>query len=118
MFSFQLQFTKNGRSARQSDTQVVSATPSGLSSPVTTTYQGVLSGGGYTVRVTAVNEHGSSESVVSEEFVVTGECVCVCVCMRACVHACVRACVRAYVRTCVCMYVCMLAFVVAFTFLL
>ena len=73
MFSFQLQFTKDGRSARQSDTQVVSATPSGLSSPVTTTYQGVLSGGSYTVRVTAVNEHGSSESVVSEEFVVTGE---------------------------------------------
>ena len=51
MFSFQLQFTKDGRSARQSDTQVVSATPLGLSSPVTTTYQGVLSGGSYTVVV-------------------------------------------------------------------
>ena len=90
MFSFQLQFTKDGRSARQSDTCVVSATPSGLSTPVTTTYQGVLSGGSYTVRVTAVNEHGSSESVVSEEFVVTGVCVCVCVCV--CVRVCVYVC--------------------------
>ena len=84
MFSFQLQFTKDGCSARQSDTQVVSATPSGLSCPVTTTYQGVLSGGSYTVRVTAVDEHGSSESVVSEEFDVTGVCVCVCVCVFVC----------------------------------
>ena len=91
MFSFQLQFIKDGDSAGQSDTRVVSATPSGLSSPVTITYQGVLSGGSYTVRVSAVNEHGSSESVVSEEFAVTGECVCVCVCV--CVCACVCTCV-------------------------
>ena len=82
MFSFQLQFTKDGRSARQSDTQVVSATPSGLSSPVTTTYQGVLSGGSYTVRVTAVNERGSSASIMSEKFDVTGMCV------RMCVYTC------------------------------
>ena len=95
MFSFQLQLTKDGRSARQSETRMVNATPSGLSSPVTTTYQGDLSGGSYTVRVTAVNEHGSSESVVSEEFVVTGVCVCVCVRarVRAYVCVCVRACV-------------------------
>ena len=92
MFSFQLQFTKDGHSARQSDTRVVSATPSGLYSPVTTTYQGVLSGGSYTVRVTAANEHGSSESVVSEEFDVTGECVCVFVCMCVCVCVCVCVC--------------------------
>ena len=104
MFSFQLQFTKDGRSTRQSDTQVVSATPSGLSSPVTTTYQGVLSGGSYTVRVSAVNEHGSSESVVSEEFVVTGVCVCacVCVCVCVCVCLCVCMCVCAHMYVCVC----------------
>ena len=73
MFSFQLQFTKDGRSARQSDTPVPFSS-SGLNNTVNTTYQGVLSGGSYTVRVTAVNEHGSSESVVSDEFVVTGVC--------------------------------------------
>ena len=98
MFSFQLQFTKDGHSTCQSDTQVVSATPSGLSSPVTTTYQGVLSGGSYTVRVSAVNEHGSCVCV----YVCVCVCVCVCMCVCVCVCVCVCECVCVFVCLCVC----------------
>ena len=63
-------------------------TPSTLTTPVNSTYSTSLDSGTYTVRVTAVNEHGSSESVMSEAFVVTGVCVCVSVCVLTCISAC------------------------------
>ena len=94
-FRFELQFIKNDISTRQSNAHVQPFTPSNLTTPVNTTYSTVLDFGTYTVRVTAVNEHGSSESVTSEVFVVTG--VCACTCARVCVCVCVSVC-----RVCVC----------------
>ena len=98
-FRFELQFIKSVISTRQSNSHVQPFTASNLTTPVNTTYSTVLDFGTYTVRVTAVNEHGSSESVMSEIFVVTGVCVCV--------HVLVHECVCVYVcRVCVCVRLC------------
>jgi hypothetical protein len=74
-FRFELQFTKGGISTYNLIMQLF--TPSTLTTPVNTTYSTALDFGSYTVRVIAVNEHGSSESVMSEAFVVTEPCSCI-----------------------------------------
>ena len=71
MFRFQVHFNKNGRSTRQSVLDTVDVSPLSLNR-VSTDYQGVLEPGSYTVSVTAVNEHGSSSSMMSEQFSVQG----------------------------------------------
>jgi hypothetical protein len=67
MFTFQVHFNKNGRSTRQSVLDTVDVSPLSLNG-VSTDYRGVLEPGSYTVSVTAVNEHGNSSSVMSEQF--------------------------------------------------
>ena len=72
MFTFQVHFNKNGHSTRQSSTQAVPFTPLGLNT-INTAHDFSLSAGTYTVSVSAVNEHGSSEmSSPSEQFVIAG----------------------------------------------
>ena len=73
MFTFQVHFNKNGRSTRQSSTQAVPFTPLSLNTTINTTRDFSLSAGTYTVSVSAVNEHGSSEmSSPSNQFVIAG----------------------------------------------
>ena len=56
-FRFQLQFTKDGLTTRQSMLKEVSVTPSSLN-VVSSSYHGNVEPGTYRVSVTAVNEHG------------------------------------------------------------